>query len=214
MIRKTLLTLGVLAVTVGAVPQAQATEALMDPSTLTKQAPETFLAKFETSKGDFVVEVTRAWAPLGADRFYNLVKIGYFTDAAFFRVLAGFMAQAGFHGDPAVSQAWLNSRIKDDPVTKSNSQGMVTFAMGGPNTRSAQIFINYGDNSYLDSSGFAPFGQVVEGFESVSALHSGYGEGEPKGKGPAQGKVYRLGNEYLKTEFPELDYIVRAAIKE
>ena len=193
---------------------AKPNPALLDPSLATEKAPDLYRVKMETTAGNFVIEVHREWAPLGADRFYNLVKIGYFTDAAFFRVLAGFMAQAGFHGDPAVSQAWLNSRIKDDPVTKSNSQGMVTFAMGGPNTRSAQIFINYGDNSYLDNSGFAPFGQVVEGFESVSALHSGYGEGEPKGKGPAQGKVYRLGNEYLKTEFPELDYIVRAAIKE
>jgi peptidyl-prolyl cis-trans isomerase A (cyclophilin A) len=193
---------------------AKPNPALLDPSLATEKAPDLYRVKMETTAGDFIIEVHREWAPLGADRFYNLVKIGYFTDVAFFRVLAGFMAQAGFHGDPAVSQVWLNSRIKDDPATKSNSQGMVTFAMGGPNTRSAQIFINYGDNSYLDNSGFAPFGQVVEGFESVSALHSGYGEGEPKGKGPAQGKVYRLGNEYLKTEFPELDYITRASIVE
>jgi peptidyl-prolyl cis-trans isomerase A (cyclophilin A) len=193
---------------------AKPNPALLDPSLATEKAPDLYRVKMETTAGDFIIEVHREWAPLGADRFYNLVKIGYFTDVAFFRVLAGFMAQAGFHGDPAVSQVWLNSRIKDDPATKSNSQGMVTFAMGGPNTRSAQIFINYGDNSYLDNSGFAPFGQVVEGFESVSAIHSGYGEGEPKGKGPAQGKVYRLGNEYLKTEFPELDYITRTSIVE
>ena len=188
--------------------------ALLDPSLATERAPDVYVVKMETTAGDFKIEVHREWAPLGADRFYNLVKIGYFTDVAFFRVIAGFMAQAGFHGNPAVSQVWLNSRIKDDPVTQSNSQGMVTFANGGPDTRSAQIFINYGDNSYLDKSGFAPFGRVVEGFESVTELYSGYGEGQPNGKGPAQGKIYRSGNEYLKADFPELDYIVKASIVE
>ena len=193
---------------------AQPNPALLDPSLATEKAPDIYRVKMETTAGEFIIEVHREWAPLGADRFYNLVKIGYFTDVAFFRVLAGFMAQAGFHGDPAVSQVWLNARIKDDPVTQSNSQGMVTFATGGPNTRSAQIFVNYGDNSYLDASGFAPFGQVVEGFESVQKLYSGYGEGAPNGKGPGQGKVFGRGNEYLKAEFPELDYITKASIVE
>lgn len=188
--------------------------ALLDPSLATEKAPDLYRVKMETTAGNLIIEVHREWAPLGADRFYNLVKIGYFSDVAFFRVIAGFMAQAGFHGNPAVSQVWLKSRIKDDPVTQSNLQGMVTFANGGPNTRSAQIFINYGDNSYLDNSGFAPFGKVVEGFESVSELYSGYGEGQPKGKGPAQGKIYSLGNDYLEAEFPELDYITRASIVE
>ena len=191
---------------------AKPNPALLDPSLAAEKAPETYRVKMETTAGDFIIEVHREWAPLGADRFYNLVKIGYYDNVAFFRVLAGFMAQAGFHGDPAVSQVWLNARIKDDPVKQSNYPGMVTFATGGPNTRSAQIFINYGDNSYLDESGFAPFGKVVEGFESVKELYGGYGEGEPNGKGPAQGKLYRRGNEYLKAEFPELDYITRAAI--
>jgi peptidyl-prolyl cis-trans isomerase A (cyclophilin A) len=193
---------------------AQPNPALLDPSLATEKAPDIYRVKMETTAGEFIIEVHREWAPLGADRFYNLVKIGYFTDVAFFRVLAGFMAQAGFHGDPAVSQVWLNARIKDDPVTQSNSQGMVTFATGGPNTRSAQIFINFGDNSYLDKSGFAPFGKVVEGMESVKELYSGYGEGEPSGNGPGQGKVFGRGNEYLKAEFPELDYITRATIVE
>lgn len=193
---------------------AQPNPALLDPSLATEKAPDIYRVKMETTAGEFIIEVHREWAPLGADRFYNLVKIGYFTDVAFFRVLAGFMAQAGFHGDPAVSQVWLNARIKDDPVTQSNSQGMVTFATGGPNTRSAQIFINFGDNSYLDKSGFAPFAKVVEGMESVKELYSGYGEGEPSGKGPGQGKVFGRGNEYLKAEFPELDYITRASIVE
>jgi len=193
---------------------AKPNPALLDPSLATEQAPDLYRVKMETTAGNFVIEVHREWAPLGADRFYNLVKIGYFNNVAFFRVLADFMAQAGFHGDPAVSQPWLSARIKDDPVKQSNTQGMVSFAMGGPNTRSAQIFVNYGDNSYLDESGFAPFGKVVEGMESVRDLYSGYGEGEPNGKGPGQGKVYRRGNDYLKAEFPELDYVTRASIVE
>lgn len=189
--------------------------ALLDPSLATEEAPDTYRVKMETTAGDFIIEVHREWAPIGADRFYNLVKIGYFTDVAFFRVLAGFMAQAGFHGNPAVSRVWLNSRITDDPVVKSNYPGMVTFAKSAqPNSRSAQFFINYGDNSYLDESGFAPFGKVVEGMESVNALYSGYGEGQPNGKGPSQGKLYNGGNAYLQAEFPELDYIKKASIIE
>jgi peptidyl-prolyl cis-trans isomerase A (cyclophilin A) len=188
--------------------------ALLDPSLATEKAPDMYRVTMETTAGAFIIEVHRGWAPLGADRFYNLVKVGYFDDIAFFRVLTGFMAQAGFHGNPAVSKVWLNSLIKDDPVGQSNSAGTVSFAMRGPNTRSAQFFVNYGDNSYLDESGFSPFGKVVEGFESVEALYNGYGEGEPNGKGPGQGKLYRLGNEYLKAEFPELDYITRASIVE
>jgi peptidyl-prolyl cis-trans isomerase A (cyclophilin A) len=193
---------------------AKPNPALLDPSLATEEAPDVYRVKMETTAGDFIIEVHREWAPRGADRFYNLVKIGYFNDVAFFRVIAGFMAQAGFHGNPAVSKAWLNSLIKDDPVKQSNSPGTVSFAMRGPDTRSAQIFINYGDNAYLDDSGFAPFGRVVEGLESVNALYSGYGEGAPNGKGPGQGKLYRRGNEYLEAEFPELDYIKKASIVE
>ena len=194
---------------------AEANPALLDPKLAVEKAPGVYKVKMETTAGDFVIEVHRDWAPNGADRFYNLVKIGYFTNAAFFRVIAGFMAQAGFPGDPAVSRAWLNSRIQDDPVVQSNHPGMVTFAMSGqPNSRSAQFFINYGDNSYLDESGFAPFGKVVEGMESVKNLYSGYGEGQPRGKGPDQGKIYSGGNAYLKAEFPDLDYIVKATIVE
>jgi peptidyl-prolyl cis-trans isomerase A (cyclophilin A) len=197
-------------------PEANPTPnpALLDPSLATERAPDLYKVKMATTAGDFVIEVHRDWAPRGADRFYNLVKIGYFTNVAFFRVLTGFMAQAGFNGDPEVSKVWLNSRIKDDPVKQSNTQGMVSFAMGGPDTRSAQFFVNYGDNSYLDASGFSPFGKVIEGFETVTKLYNGYGEGEPNGKGPAQGKIYRRGNDYLKGEFPELDYITSATIVE
>ena len=193
---------------------AKPNPALLDPSLATDKAPELYRVKMETTAGDFIIEVRREWAPRGADRFYNLVKIGYFNDVAFYRVLTGFMAQAGMHGDPAVSRVWLNARIQDDPVKESNTKGMVTFATGGPDTRSAQFFINYGNNSYLDASGFSPFGKLVEGFESVKKLYSGYGEGEPNGKGPGQAKLYRRGNDYLKSEFPKLDYISRATIVE
>ena len=163
--------------------------------------------------GDLVFVVHRDWAPRGADRFYNLVNIGYFEDTAFYRVISGFMAQVGMHGDPAVSAVWLNARIQDDPVKESNTRGKVTFAMGGqPNTRSAQFFISYGNNSYLDKSGFAPFGEVVEGFDSVKALYSGYGEGAPRGRGPSQGLLQSQGNAYLAKDFPEMDYIKKATI--
>ena len=189
--------------------------ALLDPSLAKEKAPDTYKVKMETTAGDFAIEVHRDWAPHGADRFYNLVNIGYFNNVAFFRVLNGFMAQAGMHADPAVSNVWLKARIPADPVKKSNTKGMVTFAMGGqPTTRTAQFFINYGNNSYLDASGFAPFGEVVEGFDSVKALYDGYGEGAPSGKGPNQGKLFRTGNGYLKAEFPKLDYIVTATIVE
>jgi len=187
--------------------------ALLDPSLAKERAPDTYKVKMETTAGDFVIEVHRDWAPHGADRFYNLVTIGYFNDIAFFRVIKGFMAQAGMHADPAVSNVWLKSRIPADPVKKSNTKGMVTFAMGAqPTTRTAQFFINYANNSSLDASGFAPFGEVVEGFDSVNALYGGYGEGAPRGKGPDQGKLFRGGNAYLKGEFPKLDYIVTATI--
>ena len=167
--------------------------------------------KMETTAGDFIIEVHREWAPLGADRFYNLVGIGYFNDVAFFRVLAGFMAQAGFHGNPAVSQGLAQRSNQGrsgqpSPILRAWSH----LPRVVPTRGALRFFINYGDNSYLDASGFAPFGKVVEGFESVKELYSGYGEGEPNGKGPAQGKLYRLGNDYLKAEFPELDYITRA----
>ena len=199
----------------GAQGETTSNPALLDPSLARETAPDLFKVRMVTTAGDLVIEVHRDWAPRGADRFYNLVKIGYFNDTAFYRVIRGFMAQVGMHGDPAVSAVWLNARIQDDPVKKSNTRGMVTFAMGGqPNTRSSQIFFSFGNNSYLDKSGFAPFGEVVEGFKSVEALYSGYGEGAPQGKGPSQSRLYRGGNDYLKGEFPKLDYIVTATIIE
>ncbi len=187
--------------------------ALTNPRAAKEKAPATVKVTMATTKGDFVIEVHRDWAPLGADRFYNLVKLGYFTDVAFFRVVKGFMVQFGIHGDPAVNKAWKTANIQDDPTGKqSNTRGMVTFAMAGPNTRTNQIFINYADNSRLDSMGFAPFGKVVEGMKVVDAIEGMYGEGAPQGRGPAQGRIQSEGNAYLKADFPKLDYIKKATI--
>src|SRR6202165_968178 len=132
-----------------------------------EQAPASYKVKFDTSKGTFVVQVTRAWAPQGADRFYNLVKNGFYDNVRFFRVISGFMVQFGINGTPAVMAAWRNAQIPDDPVTQSNKRGMITFATSGPNSRTTQVFINFADNSRLDSTGFAPFGQVVSGMNVV-----------------------------------------------
>lgn len=185
---------------------APAANPLLNPMAMTDTAPAVYRAKFETSKGDFTVEVTRAWAPLGADRFYNLVKDGFYDDARFFRVIQGFMAQFGINGDPQVSARWRTARIQDDPVKQSNTRGMITFAMGGPNTRTTQLFINFGDNSRLDSQGFPPFGRVVLGMDVVDKINSEYGET------PNQGMIQQQGNAYLTAQFPRLDYIKKATI--
>jgi peptidyl-prolyl cis-trans isomerase A (cyclophilin A) len=184
------------------------------PAKATAKAPEVFKAKFVTTKGDFTVEVHRDWAPQGADRFYNLVKMGFFTDVAFFRVVKGFMVQFGIHGDPNVSAQWRPANIPDDPVGKaSNSRGMLTFAMAGPNTRTTQLFINYADNARLDSMGFPPIGKVIgNGMKTVDAIEGMYGEGAPQGRGPNQGRLQREGNTYLKSDFPQMDYIKSASI--
>jgi peptidyl-prolyl cis-trans isomerase A (cyclophilin A) len=186
--------------------------ALLNPSAATAQAPETFEVKFETTKGDFSVKVTRAWAPQGADRFYNLVKMGYFDDVAFFRVVEGFMVQFGINGDPAVNGKWRPARIQDDPVTQSNTRGKITFATSGKNSRTTQVFINFADNSNLDGMGFAPFGEITAGMEIVDSLYKGYGEGAPRGRGPDQGRIQGEGNSYLKAEFPQLDYVKKASV--
>jgi len=186
--------------------------ALMNPAELKEQAPVTFKANFDTSAGAFAVEVHRDWAPVGADRFYNLVKRGFYDGARFFRVLPGFMAQFGVHGDPSISTVWRAARIADDPVTQGNKQGTITFATAGPGTRTTQLFINLVDNDGLDRQGFAPFGRVTSGMNIVGKLYGGYGEGAPNGKGPDQGRVQLEGNTYLEKEFPRLDYIKTAAI--
>ncbi len=192
--------------------KAAAKASLLSPASLNAKAPEVYKAKFTTTKGDFVFEVTRAWAPLGADRFHNLVKNGFFTDASFFRVIGGFMAQFGISARPEVAQAWQSANIKDDPVKQSNLKGYISFATAGPNTRTTQVFINLVDNRNLDKMGFAPFGKVIEGMDVVDNLYSGYGEGAPDGKGPRQDYVQAKGKAYLDKNFPRLDSIKSATI--
>jgi peptidyl-prolyl cis-trans isomerase A (cyclophilin A) len=186
-------------------------DALMDPAKLTAQAPATFKVKIETSEGNFVIDVNRDQAPIGADRFYNLVKNGYFDDARFFRVVPGFVVQFGMSGDPAVTKVWQRATIKDDPVKGSNTKGTLTFATSGPNSRTTQVFINLKDNARLDSMGFSPFGTVSEGMSVVEKLHGGYGDPP---KGPQQPRISAEGNAYLDKEFPELDRLVKATIVE
>lgn len=186
---------------------------LGDPNSLKERAPATYKAKFVTSKGAFVIQVHRDWAPNGADRFYNLVKSGFYNDARFFRALDGFMVQFGISGNPDVSRAWSNATIPDDPVRESNTRGTVTFATAGPNTRTTQVFINYNNNSMLNGQGFAPFGKVISGMDVVNSLFKGYGEGAPRGPGPNQGTIKARGNAYLIEQFPKLDYIKKATIE-
>jgi peptidyl-prolyl cis-trans isomerase A (cyclophilin A) len=190
--------------------QTETAAKLMNPKSpeMNKQAPPKYLAKFSTSKGDFTIEVNRSWAPRGADRFYNLVLNGYFDEARFFRVVPGFMVQFGIPADPKVAAVWREARIPDDPVKEGNKRGTVTFATAGPNTRTSQMFINFGDNSALDSQGFAAIGRVTEGMKIVDSLHAGYGER------PDQGRIQSQGNAYLTKEFPKLDYIKTATIVE
>lgn len=196
----------------GEAAAADASPALLDPSQATERAPDEFAVELRTGEGPIVLDVHRAWSPKGADRFYNLVKIGFFEDVAFFRVIDGFMAQAGLHGDPAVNRAWRGANIEDDPPAgQSNTRGMVSFAMAGPNTRTTQFFINLVDNARLDAMGFTPFAKVRD-MRAVDALYSGYGEGAPRGRGPMQARIQREGNAYLKAEFPNLDTIESARI--
>jgi cyclophilin family peptidyl-prolyl cis-trans isomerase len=186
--------------------------ALLDPSRAAARAPERFRVRFETTRGPFLIEVTRAWAPRGADRFYSLVRAGYYDDVAFFRVIPGFMVQFGINGDPRVNAAWQEARIPDDPVTQSNRRGAITFATAGPGTRTTQVFINFKDNAGLDGQGFAPFGRVVEGLGVVDSLYAGYGEGAPRGAGPSQPQAQSEGNAYLKRSFPKMDFVKTARV--
>jgi cyclophilin family peptidyl-prolyl cis-trans isomerase len=185
---------------------------LANPAALKEQAPATFKVNLDTSKGAAVIEVQRDWAPNGADRFYNLVKNGFYDEARFFRVISGFMVQFGINADPKLSAQWRMANIPDDPVKQSNKRGYITFATAGPNTRTTQVFINFGDNAPLDRQGFAPFGQVTTGMNVVDMFFSGYGEGAPQGRGPNQGRVQTEGNAYLTKDFPNLDYIKKATI--
>lgn len=167
----------------------------------------------ETTKGNIKLKVHPDWSPLGAERFKELVKMGFYNDVAFFRVIDGFMAQVGINGDPTLHAKWKDNNIMDDPVVESNKPGYVSFAKtGAPHSRSTQFFINFGNNSNLDGMGFSPFAQVIEGMDVLNSLYKGYGEGAPRGRGPDQMRLVDQGNAYLKKEFPKLDYIKKATI--
>lgn len=181
---------------------------LLHPASLHAKSPDVYFVKFHTSKGDFTMKVARVWAPIGADRFYNLVEHHFYDGASLFRVVPGFVVQFGLPADPQIGRAWANANIKDDPVTQSNLTGYVTFAMGGPNTRTTQVFINLQDNTRLDKMGFAPFGQVVEGMDVVKQFYGGYGD-----NGPDQGRLTNEGKAYAEKNFPKLDAIITAHLE-
>src|SRR6185436_12064273 len=189
---------------------------LLDPKApaVNLTAPAEFKVKLETTKGDIVLKITRDWAPKGADRFYSLVKNGFYDECRFYRVMPKYIAQFGIHGDPAVSGKWREAPLDDDPVKQKNTRGRLTFAKSGPNTRTTNLFLNLKDSANLDSQGFAPIGEVVEGMEIADQLHSGYGDGAPKGRGPSQKKIYDEGNAFLKKDFKDLDFIKSAKIAE
>jgi len=183
------------------------TGSLLHPASLHATAPAVYDVKFHTTKGDFTMQVTRAWAPIGADRFYNLVEHHFYDGAAFFRVIQGFVVQFGINANPHISAVWQRADIKDDPVSQSNGPGYVTFATGGPNTRTTQVFISLVNNARLDAMGFAPFGKIIEGMDVVNQLYSGYGES------PDQGKIQSQGKAYLEKSFPKLDAIITARVE-
>lgn len=176
------------------------------------EAPEQYFVQFNTTEGPFVLEINRSWAPRGADRFFNLVRHGYYNGAHFFRVIPGFVVQFGLPADPALAEIWTDQQMDDDPVTQENLPGTISFASAGPDTRTTQVFINLGDNRRLDSLGFAPMGRVVEGMDIVRNLYSGYGEGPPRGNGPSQDLIEEGGATYLNAEFPEMDSVVSAEL--
>lgn len=192
--------------------------ALTDPAKATATAPERFKVKFTTTKGDFVLDVYRPWAPVGVDRFYNLVKIGFFDGNKFFRAVDGFMIQFGVTGYPEVNAVWSQARIKDDPVKFTNKRGTVTFAKcGAPNCRSTQLFLNTSDrNTFLDRGGFAPFGVIADGMDVIDSFNTCYGDApnpqNPADKGPNQGLIQQLGNAYLDAGWPELDGVIKAEV--
>ena len=192
-------------------PAAAAPGRLLNPAALTAKAPDTFKVKFDTTKGPVVIDVHRDWAPKGVDRFYNMVRNGFFSNARFFRVIPNFMAQFGINGDPAVNAAWDKARLLDDPPNmQHNVRGILTYGTTGqPNSRGTQLFINYKDNSYLDATGFVPIGQVVEGMEAVDMLNAEYGAA-PQNQ---QGRIGAEGNKFLQASFPKLDYIRSATVE-
>ena len=208
MLRLSLLAVCVALVAGAASAAAAAPPSLLKPSTLTAKAPATYAVSFKTTKGTFVVTVNRASAPLGADRFYNLVRAHFFDGVEFFRAVKGFVVQFGISGTPKIAAAWSNANIKDDPVKGSNTIGTLTYADAGPNTRSTQVFINLGNNAFLDKQGFAPFGKVTSGMSVVGKLYSGYGDSATN----TQNEIIQQGNAFLKKHFPRLDSIVTARL--
>lgn len=204
------------AMNAAAVATGDVSAKLLSPAAANEKAPERFNVEFDTTKGKFIVNVVRSWAPNGADRLYNLVQIGFFDDIAIFRAIPGFMFQFGIHGDPKVSAAWRTARIQDDKVNSaiaSNKTGYLTFAKAGPNTRTTQMFINFRDNTNLDGMGFPPVGKIAgDGMNVAKTINTEYGEGAPSGRGPSQGAIQMQGNAYLKKDFPNLDYIKGAKI--
>jgi peptidyl-prolyl cis-trans isomerase A (cyclophilin A) len=176
--------------------------------------PAEYKVKLDTTKGDVIIQVHHDWSPLGADHFYQLVTKGYYDNNAFFRVLKGYIVQFGMNGDPKVTARWNNVVLKDDPHNVSNKVGTVTFAKTSkPDSRTTHIFINLDNNGEaLDADGFTPFGEVISGMDNVSKLYAGYGDGPPSGAGPDQEALTHGGNTYLKKEFPNLDYIIKATV--
>jgi peptidyl-prolyl cis-trans isomerase A (cyclophilin A) len=197
-----------------AAPLTAADSVLLAPEApaLRETPPDTFWVALETSEGPITLEVIRAWAPLGAFRFYNLVRGGFYDGSRFFRVIPGFVAQFGANGHPAIEAAWADQALPDDPVRVSNLGGTIAFAMAGPGTRVSQVFINYRDNPGLDEHGFAPFGRVVGGMGALLKLESSYGEPEPLGRGPRWECIQEGGNAYLEKSFPRLDQVRRARL--
>jgi len=185
---------------------------LLNPDRFTATAPATFQVRFETTEGEFVVQVTRDWAPRGADRFFNLVRGGFYDDTRVHRVVEGFVAQFGLNGDPWVNQVWKTRFLQDDPANWSNTRGRLTFAQGGRHTRSTELFVNLRNNPQLDDQGFAPIGAVVEGMDVVERIYAGYGDGPPRGDGPYAAMIEARGNAYLDADFPELTRIVSATL--
>jgi peptidyl-prolyl cis-trans isomerase A (cyclophilin A) len=197
---------------------AQAPTLLLEPDApeMNRRAPEAFQVRLETSKGLIVIEVQRAWSPHGADRFYNLVRAGYYDQVRFHRIRQGHWAQFGINGDPQVAQVWRTRTIPDDPRRLSNQRGTLAFAFAVPNGRTTQVFINLRDNAAThDAEPFAPFGRVIEGMNVADALYADYGEAAGGGiRAGKQGPLFEGGNAYLERNFPRLDYIIRATVVE
>src|SRR5688572_8355080 len=198
---RALVVLGLAVACVDDTPLRSPSDNVPPPSASPTPAPDSFRVRFETSRGNFVVAVTRAWSPTGVDRFYELVRKNYFTDVRFFRVMPGFVAQFGMHGNPDVNSVWSEAGIPDEPVLQPNARGTIVFATAGPNTRSNQLFINLADNTRLDGMGFSPIGRVVEGMDIVESINAEYGDA------PEQMRISAEGNMYLESQFPRLDYI-------